>query len=46
MEKEEKKAIIESILFASGKEVQISTIMAALEIEKDEAVNLMQECKW
>lgn len=43
MEKEEKKAIIESILFASGKEVQISTIMAALEIEKDEAVNLMQE---
>lgn len=36
MDIEEKKAIIEAILFASGKEVEITTLMSALELSHKE----------
>lgn len=46
MEIEKRKAIIEAILFAAGREVQISEFMSALELAEDEiiyAINLLQE---
>ena len=41
MEKEEIKAIIESILFAAGKEVNIQEISMALEKPKEEIENII-----
>ena len=43
MEKEEIKAIIESILFAAGKEVNIQEISMALEKPKEEIENIIKE---
>ena len=43
MEKENKKAIAEAILFASGEEIPITKIMAALELSKEEATKLLEE---
>ena len=45
MEKENKKAIIEAILFASGKEVKISQIVAILDIEANEIEEIIQMLK-
>ena len=43
MEKDNKKAIAEAILFASGEEIPITKIMAALELSKEEATKLLEE---
>lgn len=40
---DEKKAIIESILFSSGHEVPITTFMSALEMSKEDIANLLEE---
>ncbi len=40
---ENKKAVIEAILFAVGKEVSIEQLMMALELPKDEIEHLLQE---
>ncbi len=45
MEKENKKAIIEAILFASGKEVKISQIVSILDIEAGEVEETIQMLK-
>lgn len=43
MEKEKMKAIIEAILFASGDEIPITKIMAALELSKEDASKILEE---
>lgn len=45
MENENKKAIIEAILFASGKEVKISQIVSILDIEAGEVEEIIQMLK-
>ena len=45
MEKENKKAIIEAILFASGKEVKLSQIVSILDIEAKEIEEIIQMLK-
>lgn len=43
MELNKSKAIIESILFATGREVKLNEIMSALELGKDETIVIMQD---
>lgn len=43
MEKSNKKAIIEGILFASGRPVKRSELMSALEVSEDEVIFLISE---
>lgn len=45
MELEKKKAIIEAILFSTGREVEIKEFMAVLEVSYDEIVNLIESMK-
>lgn len=45
MDIKEQKAIIEAILFASGREVKISEIMAALELSRDEVELILQQMR-
>ncbi len=45
MEKENKKSIIEAILFASGKEVKLSQIVSILDIEPKEIEEIIQMLK-
>lgn len=45
MEELDKKAVIEAILFAVGREVKISELMAALEVSQEEVFELVQELK-
>lgn len=42
MELKKSKAIIESILFAAGREVKLNEIMSALELGKDETITIME----
>jgi len=42
MEYAKKKAIIEAILFAAGREVEVSELMSALEISSDEVIQIIQ----
>lgn len=41
MELEKKKAIIEAILFAAGKEVELKELMAALETSENETIDII-----
>lgn len=41
MELEEKKAAIEAILFAAGREIKINELMAILELSSDEVISLV-----
>ena len=41
MEIEEKKAAIEAILFAAGREVKVNEIMSSLEIGEEEAITIL-----
>jgi len=45
MEEVDKKAAIEAILFAVGREVKIKELMTALEISQEEVFELVQELK-
>ena len=45
MEKEKIKGIIESILFAAGREVKISELMSALELGSDEVIDAVDALK-
>lgn len=45
MESNKAKGIIESILFAAGREVKINELMAALELSSDEIMNLVENMK-
>lgn len=45
MEENRKKSIIESILFAAGREVKINELMAALELSSEEIIHLVEEMK-
>ena len=45
MEKEKVKGIIESILFAAGREVRITELMSALELSSDEIINAVNNLK-
>ena len=45
MEKEKVKGVIESILFAAGKEVRITELMSALELSSDEIINAVNSLK-
>ena len=45
MEKQEKQAIIEAILFAAGRQVEIKELMAALEINEDETREILEDLK-
>lgn len=45
METENKKAIIEAILFACGREVKIQELMSALELGSNEILELIEEMK-
>lgn len=45
MEANKAKGIIESILFAAGREVKINELMAALELSSDEIMNLVENMK-
>ena len=45
METENKKAIIEAILFACGREVKIQELMSALELGSNEILELIEEIK-
>jgi segregation and condensation protein B len=45
MEKQEKQAIIEAILFAAGRQVEIKELMAALEINEDEIREILEDLK-
>ena len=45
MERDKKKGIIEAILFATGREVQIKELMSALEVSSDEVIELVNEIK-
>ena len=41
MDIEEKKAAIEAILFAAGREVKVNEIMSSLEIGEEEAITIL-----
>ena len=41
MDIEEKKAVIEAILFAAGREVKVTEIMSSLEIGEEEAITIL-----
>ena len=41
MDIEEKKAAIEAILFAAGREVKVTEIMSSLEIGEEEAITIL-----
>ena len=43
MELEEQKAIVEAILFAAGKEVEITTLMSALELSHKDVEILLNQ---
>jgi len=45
MEELDKKAVIEAILFAVGREVKIKELMSALEVSQEEVFELVQELK-
>ena len=45
MEKEKIKGVIESILFAAGREVRITELMSALELSSDEIIKAVNELK-
>lgn len=45
MEKQEKQAIIEAILFAAGRQVEIKELMAALEIDEQEIREILESLK-
>ena len=45
MEKEKAKAIIEAILFACGREVQIKELMSALELSSQEIIDIVESMK-
>lgn len=45
MEKQEKQAIIEAILFAAGRQVEIKELMAALEIDEEETREILDDLK-
>lgn len=45
MEEVDKKAVIEAILFAVGREVKIKELMTALEVSQEEVFELVQELK-
>ncbi len=45
MEIEKAKAIIEAILFACGREVEIKELMAALEVSKDDILAIIESMK-
>ena len=45
MEANREKSIIESILFAAGREVRINELMSALEVSSDEIINLVENMK-
>ena len=45
MEKQEKQAIIEAILFAAGRQVEIKELMAVLEINEDETREILEDLK-
>ena len=45
MEKQEKQAIIEAILFAAGRQVEIKELMAALEIDEEETLSILEDLK-
>lgn len=45
MELNKKRAIIEAILFSTGREVQIKEIMSVLEISYDDVINLIENMK-
>lgn len=45
MEKEKIKGIIESILFAAGREVKISELMSVLELGSDEVIDAVDALK-
>lgn len=45
MEKEKVKGVIESILFAAGREVRITELMSALELSSDEIINAVNNLK-
>ena len=45
MEKQEKQAIIEAILFAAGRQVEIKELMAALEIDEEETREILEDLK-
>ena len=45
MEKEKAKAIIEAILFACGREVQIKELMSALELSSQEIIDIIESMK-
>ena len=45
MEQDKIKGVIESILFAAGREVRINELMSALEISSDEVINAVNSLK-
>ena len=45
MENIEKQAIIEAILFAAGRQVELKELMAALEIDEEETIAILDELK-
>lgn len=45
MEYAKKKAIIEAILFAAGREVEVAELMKTLEISSDEVMEIIQQMK-
>lgn len=45
MELENKKAIIEAILFACGREVKINELMSALELSGEDVINIVENLK-
>ena len=45
MEREKLKGVIEAILFAAGREVNINELMSALELSSEEIIKLLQELK-
>ena len=42
---EKQKAIIEAILFAAGREVQINELMSVLELSKEEVIDIIESMK-
>lgn len=45
METSKAKSVIESILFAAGREVRVNELMSALELSSDEIINLVENMK-
>ena len=45
MDIDEKKAAVQAILFAAGREVNIKELMVALELSSDEIMNLVESMK-